>query len=396
MRAVSRATFLNFPRSASEPPANRLLCLIFVAGLGLHAGAELVSLSLIVKICEDFEMEESNEHFRHIMLFCFREGMTAAAAHRRICAVYGDSALQERVVRKWFARFKEGKFDVKDEPRSGRPPVVESDEIVSLIRSNPHLTIRQIEAVTGVSYGTIWNRLHHAGYSSKRDIWLPHDLTDKQLETRVDACHSLLRKNSNEPFLKRLITGDEKWILYKNVTQKKSWVSKGTAASAVPKPEIHQKKVMLSCWWDCKGVVYFELLPVGQTINTEVYCRQLDNLKAAVQTKRPQLANRWGVFFQHDNARPHTSLVTRQKLAAFEWDVVPHPPYSPDLSPSDYHLFRSLQHSLDGQNFQSLEDIKNHLLQFFENKDRTFWEKGIFSLPDRWSKVVAQSGQYLI
>ena len=139
-----------------------------------------------------------------------------------------------------------------------------------------------------------------------------------------------------------------------------------------------------------------ELLPVGQIVKTEVYCRQLVNLKAAVATEHSQLAKRCGVFFPHDNEKPHTSLGSRQKLAAFDWDVIPHPPYSPDLAPSDYHLFRSLQHSLDGQSFQSLEDVKNHLHQYFESKDRIFWEEGIFNLPDGWSKVVAQSGQYLI
>ena len=38
---------------------------------------------------------------------------------------------------------------------------------------------------------------------------------------------------------------------------------------------------------------------------------------------------------------PHTSLVTRKKLLKLGWEVMPHPPYSPDLAPSDYHLFRS-------------------------------------------------------
>lgn len=341
-------------------------------------------------------MEANKEHFRHLMLFFHRQGLNAAETHRRICAVYGESALNKSTVRKWFSRFDAGNMNLEDEPRSGRPQVGTPDEIISLVTSNPHLTIKEIEDTTGVSHGTVWNRLHEAGFSNKRNIWLPHDLTDRQLMRRVEDCHALLRKNSSESFLKRLITGDEKWILYRNATQRKSWVRKGTPAAAVPKPEIHQKKVMLSCWWDCKGVVFFELLPAGQTINTGVYCRQLEDLKAAVATKRPELANRWGVVFQHDNARPHKSLDSCLKLAKFEWDVLPHPPYSPDLAPSDYHLFRSLQNSLDGETFQSIEDIKNHLARFFESKDKTFWERGIFSLADRWSKVIQHNGQYII
>ena len=55
------------------------------------------------------------------------------------------------------------------------------------------------------------------------------------------------------------------------------------------------------------------------------------------------MATRKGVIFHQDNVRPHTYLVTRKKLLELSWEVMPHPPYSPDLVTSDYHLFRSLQ-----------------------------------------------------
>ena len=64
---------------------------------------------------------------------------------------------------------------------------------------------------------------------------------------------------------------------------------------------------------------------------------KLDN---EIKGKRPELATRRGVIIHQDNARPHTSLVTCQKLLELGWEVMPHSPYSPDLAPSDYHLFR--------------------------------------------------------
>ena len=71
---------------------------------------------------------------------------------------------------------------------------------------------------------------------------------------------------------------------------------------------------MLCMWWDWKGIVHYELLSSNQTINSELYCEQLQRLQQAIKRKRPELINRRGVVFHHDNARPHTSLMTRQKL----------------------------------------------------------------------------------
>jgi hypothetical protein len=47
-------------------------------------------------------------------------------------------------------------------------------------------------------------------------------------------------------------------------------------------------------------------------------------------------------FPQHDNARPQTANIPKAAVQELDWKILPHPPYSPDLAPSDYHLFRSL------------------------------------------------------
>ncbi|GFU95454.1 histone-lysine N-methyltransferase SETMAR [Trichonephila clavipes] len=72
----------------------------------------------------------------------------------------------------------------------------------------------------------------------------------------------------------------------------------------------------------------------------------MDNLKLAVDQKRPELSNRKGVVFRQYYARPHTSVVTHQKLWKLDWEVLMHPPYSPDLAPRDCHIFAALQNFL--------------------------------------------------
>ncbi|KAJ0174901.1 hypothetical protein K1T71_010009 [Dendrolimus kikuchii] len=94
----------------------------------------------------------------------------------------------------------------------------------------------------------------------------------------------------------------------------RSWSKAGQASQTVAKPGLTRNKVMLCVWWDWKGIIHYELLPPGKTIDSELYCEQLMRLKQKVERKRPELINRRGVVFHHDNSRRHTSLATQQKL----------------------------------------------------------------------------------
>lgn len=334
--------------------------------------------------------------FRYILLFYFRKGKNATQACEKLRKVYGNDALTERQCQRWFAKFRSGDFDVNDAPRSGRPMKADDDKIKALIESNPRYTTQEIAETLNIGQSTVHDHLKKLGFVSKLDVWVPHELKEIHLVNRLTICDLLLQREENDPFLKRMITGDEKWIVYNNVERKRSWGKRSEPPQSTSKANIHQKKIMLSVWWDFKGVVYFELLPRNQTINSDVYCQQLDKLNNAIIEKRPELVNRKGVVFHHDNARPHTSLVTRQKLLELGWDVLPHPPYSPDLAPSDYHLFRSLQNSLNGKTFDSDEAVNRHLVQFFASKERSFYQRGILKLVERWRKVIDQNGQYII
>lgn len=164
----------------------------------------------------------------------------------------------------------------------------------------------------------------------------------------------------------------------------------------VAKPGLTTRKVMLCVWWDWKRIVHYELLPPGETTDSNLYCQQTERLRQAIEIKRPELIKRKGVVFHHDNDRPHTSLATHKKLRELVWEILMHPPYSPDLAPSDYRLFRSLQNSLNGVKLTSKEACENHLSQFLAQKTQKFYSDGIMILPQKWQKVIEQNGTYLV
>jgi histone-lysine N-methyltransferase SETMAR len=120
----------------------------------------------------------------------------------------------------------------------------------------------------------------------------------------------------------------------------------------------------------------------------------LKRLKRAVRRKRSGLHNDQ-ILLQHDNARPHAALRTQEAIQKLGWTVLPHPPYSPDLAPSDYHLFGKLKEFLRGNHYASVDDVKHGVQTWIKQTPATFFEKGIMDLVPRWQKCIAGDGDYV-
>ncbi|KAG5318216.1 MOS1T transposase, partial [Pseudoatta argentina] len=115
----------------------------------------------------------------------------------------------------------------------------------------------------------------------------------------------------------------------------------------------------------------------------------------ALKEKRPLYAQRHDkVILLHDNARPHVAKPVKTYLETLKWEVLPHPPYSPDIAPSDFHLFRSMAHGLADRRFHSYEEAQKWIDSWIASKDMSFFRRGIHVLPERWEKVVSSDGQY--
>ena len=88
------------------------------------------------------KMKENMQHFWHIMLCYFKKGKNATETQKKkVCAVYEEGAVTDRMCQKWFVKFRAGDFSLDDAPRSDRPVEVDSDQIKTLIENNQCYTI---------------------------------------------------------------------------------------------------------------------------------------------------------------------------------------------------------------------------------------------------------------
>ena len=203
------------------------------------------------------------------------------------------------------------------------------DLLKELIEQDPRLTTSCFAECLGCSHIAIETHLHELGKTWKYGAWIPDELSPVQLQQRVDACMELITSHRHYQWLHNLVTGDEKWLLYINYGYHHQWLSPGQTGVGTPKPDLHPKKMMVSVWWGVRGIIHWEILLDGCTITVDLYCQQLNRVAAKLKGKQDR------IYFLHDNARPHVAKSTRQKLLSLRWITIPHPPYSPDLAPTD-------------------------------------------------------------
>ena len=191
--------------------------------------------------------------------------------------------------------------------------------------------------------------------------WVPKFLSLVNKQDRVTICTELLQKIQMEgpSLLDRIVTGDESWVNYyepESKQQSKEWRLAGSQPPLKPRRTISAQKRMVTFFWDNQGPLLIKWLPEGRTVNTQYYIEALKELRENVKKDRRGKLSK-GVLLLHDNARPHTSFATSDAIRDLNFEILPHPPYSPDLAPSDYWIFGAMKKPLKGKRFDTLQQL---------------------------------------
>jgi len=147
---------------------------------------------------------------------------------------------------------------------------------------------------------------------------------------------------------------------------------------------------MLTLFGNERGVILEHYMPRGNTVNSATYADLLKNhLCPAIKSKQRGLLST-GVLLQHDNARPHTARSIVSTIQDLSFECFPHPPHSPDLVPSDFHVFGPLKEAMGGKSFRS--DESRRCLNGCALSQKTFFSRGIHAIPKRWNTCMVRNG----
>jgi hypothetical protein len=232
-----------------------------------------------------------------------------------------------RTCHEWFNGMEMGETlgheNMHDDPRSGRPSVVNEDLVHAVeekIQENRWFTILSLS----LYFPQISRSLLHEIVSGKLRFWklcsrlvLKMLTKEYKIKRQASALTFLTRySEQGDDFLSRTVRGGETWvsrITPESKQQSMEWRHTSSPRKKKFKQTISTRKIMCTVFWGWKHVLLVEFLPQASRINTCAYCCH------AIQNKRCGMLSQ-GVLMLRDNARPHTAATTQDLIAAFGWE----------------------------------------------------------------------------
>uniref|UniRef100_A0A3Q0SYF5 Tc1-like transposase DDE domain-containing protein n=1 Tax=Amphilophus citrinellus TaxID=61819 RepID=A0A3Q0SYF5_AMPCI len=263
---------------------------------------------------------------------------------------YRDDAPALSTMQRWAAQFKRGRMSVENDPRSGRPATATTQENIDLVMDDRHLTVNQI--ANAVVYFGGWHDLRRLIKSAPGWLW---------------QVNLALFEANPTGFIEHFLTQDECWVHhFEPETKRQSMQWKHPSSPPPKKAKVVSSawKVMVSVFWNAKGIV------------GEYYAILLRQLQKVIKSKWPGKLTK-EVLFHQDNAPAHKSVAVMAAVHDCGFELVDHPPYSPDLAPCDYFLFTNMKKGLAGKQYRTDDEVISAVEHFFDGQDESFYTTGI-------------------
>lgn len=341
---------------------------------------------------------EDNLDQRVCIKFCLANGFSCADSLKMLRKAFGTACMSKTQTYEWYKSFKEGREEIIDLPRSGRPLTSTTDEntrkVKELVLNNRHMSIRELAIELKICRTSVHGILSDMlGMKRVAGRLVSKDLNFLQKQHRKEIADDMVcRTATDATFLKRIVTGGETWFYDYDVPSDREWHDANERRSK--KARQSGSKVMLAVFFDYRGLVHAEFLPEGQSMNKHYYLATMKRLRECMRVKRSELwaNNSW--ILHHDNTPAHNATIVREYLAENLTNVIDQPPFSPDLVPCDFFLFPKLKLQLRGRHFTTIEAMKQHVRNDLSAIPTTAYGKCLSDWVKRWHSCVADDGAY--
>lgn len=336
----------------------------------------LFDLHQLLLCGENLPQNPEETHLKQCALLFFRQKHHPKKAYWLLRNKFGEhTGLTQVMVATWYAQFVQGDVACSDSVQAS---------IKNLINENATISVQELSEQVGVHFDSVRLRTGLMGLMLKYGRWVPQELPTSMLKNRFNFCRALLARYKNSSSFSSMIMCSERWVYYGNGAPGQH------AEETKILPEL--KKALLCVWWDQRGLIFHELLEPQQAAVPDRYQAQFSRFTKAMQSARQKVPNQ--VIFQYGITEPSARQQLKAILSGIGWELLRHPDHSPDIDPTDYHLFQSLLYGFQNLYFASPGQVYEWVAKVCKEQTAPFYLRGIRMLFNRWQKVVENKGDY--
>jgi len=290
----------------------------------------------------------------------FEQGQNADEIKEKLDVQFGHEAYSISTVYRKIALLKCGYTNLEDAPRAGRGIDEQLLKRISeVLEEEPYSSVRYIANILNSKESTVYRYITlylHKKYIHTR--WIPHSLTDPQKKSRVEGAKELLSvllKCQKENW-RNIITGDSSWFSFSYGVDG-AWLDEGENPLEHECGGIYTTKIMVTIIWGVNGIYLIDFLPDDESFNTPYF---IQNILIPIHSKKMSIwseSNRRKIWLHLDNSRVHNSTASMKKTAELGFKRAPQPPFSPDISPTDFFLWGDIKEKLKGSKFEDKDEL---------------------------------------
>jgi histone-lysine N-methyltransferase SETMAR len=310
---------------------------------------------------------------------------------------FGKHAYSLASIYNWLVKARLGQQSVDDAERSGRP----LDEqlltrIQEMLDEHPFSSVRSISRTLNSPSTTIWRYLtHHLGLVYKHSKWVPHMLSADQKQKRVNDCSELaiILERCKHNGWRDIITGDQSWFVC-SYGEDGAWLYPEDEAPIMDGSTIGTIKFMVTVIWGVHGIYLVDILPEGESYNSRYFIEKILRPLADQKDFIWPTRGKRKIWLHLDNCKVHNSKVTQKEIISLGFKRTPHPPYSPDIAPSDFFLFGYTKGKLKKHISLDPEDLLHNLWGIFSSISDDMKRNVFKAWIKRCNRVAMTGGDY--
>jgi histone-lysine N-methyltransferase SETMAR len=337
------------------------------------------------------------EDAKALVIYWHEKQYAATRMYGKLLARGRDTCPAYSTITSWIRSLRRGEDIYEHASGGGRLPDDRVDDLIAdALEESPFHTVRSMASAIKIPPTTVWRHLHSRGYVVRHLHIVPHTLSMAQKAARVESAIALKKVlcSAKHQSWRYILTGDESWFYFSNDPDH-AWVPEGAAIPTRPRQTIGSPKRMLTVFWSPLGFALVRMLPKGAHFDAHYFCT---NILAEVDRIRPAATAedaRRKVVLHFDNASPHSASATASFLSSHRMKRAPHPPFSPDLAPSDFYLFGKVKTALNGAEFEDEQELLDGVMGILNGITRDELESVFEEWLARLDECVQRGGDYV-